>query len=354
MPYEMTLWRVDGARLREIGISRLDREQRLEDWIVADPTVLGMELAILGRQVQTAHGGKIDILALDREANAVVLELKRGRTPREVIAQLLDYGSWVKDLAYDDLNGISQEWQGKSLPAAYEAAFGAPIPDTVNGSHGLILVASELDDSSERIIRYLAGEYGVSINAVFFSFFQDGGGEILGRAWLRDPMDSMEPRKRAPWSGVWFVNVGEGPHRNWDDNREYGYVSAGQGEKYSRPLRRLAVGDRLFAYMKGLGYVGTGQVTKEAVPVAEFVVEKSGKPLLELPLTAPRVAENKDSPALSEWAVGVEWLRSYPREQARTFKGVFANQNVVCKLRDAKTLEFVRSEFTPNGCLEAT
>ena len=68
MPLEMTLWRVDGASLREIEICRLDREQRLEDWIVADPTVLGMELAILGRQVQTAHGGRADILALDREA----------------------------------------------------------------------------------------------------------------------------------------------------------------------------------------------------------------------------------------------------------------------------------------------
>ena len=137
-------------------------------------------------------------------------------------------------------------------------------------------------------------------------------------------------------------------------NKEYGYIGAGQGEKYSRPLRRLAAGDRLFAYMKGLGYVGYGEVTMEAARVGEFVVESAGKPLLELPLRAPRVAENKDSPDLSEWAVGVRWLKAYPREQARTFKGVFANQNVVCKLRDAKTLAFLRSEFTQEGCPEAT
>ena len=357
MPLEMTLWRVDGARLREIGISRLDQEQRLEDWIVADPTMLGMELAVVARQVQTAFGGRIDVLALDRGANTVVLELKRGRTPREVVAQLLDYGSWVKDLTYAQLDRVCQEWQGKSLPTAFEGAFGASIPEAVNGSHSLILVASELDDSSQRIINYLAEEYGVSINAVFFSFFQDAGSELLGRAWLRDPTETIEQaesRKRPPWSGDWFVNVGESVHRNWDDNREYGYISAGQGEKYSRPLRNLNVGDRFFAYMRGHGYVGYGEVTKEATPIAEFVVDSVGRPLLELPLRAPHVAENIDSPTLSDWAVGVKWLKAYPREQARTFKGVFANQNIVCKLRDAKTLEFLRSEFAQNANLGAT
>jgi hypothetical protein len=34
-----------------------------------------------------------------------------------------------------------------------------------------------------------------------------------------------------------------------------------------------------------------------------------------------------------------------PREQAKTFKGIFANQNIVCKLTDPKTIDFLRSEF---------
>jgi hypothetical protein len=35
-------------------------------------------------------------------------------------------------------------------------------------------VASELDDSSERIITDLADEYGFAINAAFFRVFRDG------------------------------------------------------------------------------------------------------------------------------------------------------------------------------------
>jgi hypothetical protein len=128
-------------------------------------------------------------------------------------------------------------------------------------------VASALDESSERIITYLSEEHSVSINAVFFNFFRDDSSGFLGRAWLKDPVETIErseSRKRAPWTRYWFVNAGEGPHRNWNDNIQYGYISAGQGEKYSRPLRHLKVGDRIFAYMKGLGYVGYGEVTNEA------------------------------------------------------------------------------------------
>jgi Endonuclease NucS len=348
MPFEMTLWKVVGPALRRVSVSRLDQEQRLEDWIAADPSLTGMDLAIIGRQVRTTFAGEIDLLALDRAANCVVLELKRGRTPRDVVAQLLDYGSWVKGLGYDDLDQIAQKYRHQDLETIFRTAFEDEMPETINASHTLVLVASELDDSSERIIQYLAEEHGVGINAVFFNFFRDGEGELLGRAWLKDPVETLErseSKKHAPWSGYWFVNVGEGPHRNWDDNQEYGFIGAGQGDKYSRPLQRLAVGDKFFAYMKGLGYVGYGEITREAVPIGDFIVQPLGKPLLDLPLRAPHAAENKDSRDLAEWVVGVKWLKTFPRDEPKTFKGAFANQNIVCKLRDARTMQFLRTEF---------
>jgi hypothetical protein len=348
MSFEMKLWRVAGSKLQDVDASHLDQEQRLEDWIADAPSMLGMDLVIIGRQVQTSFGGRIDLLALNRDANCVVLELKRGRTPREAVAQILEYAAWTKDLGYNELDQIAQDYRKSDLATVFADAFGTAVPDPVNAGHDMVVVASQLDESSERIINYLSEEHGVSINAVFFSFFRDGESEFVGRAWLRDPSETIErseSRKRAPWSGYWFVNVGEGDHRNWDDNRKYGYIGAGQGEKYSRPLTHLKVGDKIFAYMKGLGYVGYGEVTKEAVPAKDFIVDSVGKHLLELPLQARRADENRNSPELAEWAVGVKWVKEYSREQAKTFRGVFANQNIVCKLRDPKTIDFLRSEF---------
>jgi hypothetical protein len=348
MSFEMALWQVSGQNLLEIPFGHLENEQRLEEWIVADPSILGMDIVLIGRQVTTPYGGRIDLLGLDRDANCVVFELKRDRTPREVVAQLLDYGSWIKDIGYNELDQIAQKWCSKSLADIYQNAFGVAIPETVNESHNLVVVASSLDDSSERIISYLAEEYNVSINAVFFTFFRRENNELVGRAWFKDPVETIErseSRKRAPWSGSWFVNVGEGSHRTWDDNVQYGYTGAGQGERYSRPLKHLKVGDRIFAYMKGLGYVGYGEVTKEALPIDQFIVDTDNKPLLEHPLRAPHASENHTSLEKCEWAVGIRWLKTFSKEEAKTFKGVFANQNIVCKLRDVKTLEFLRGEF---------
>jgi hypothetical protein len=350
MAFEMRLWKVSSNALKPIQASTLDQEQRLETWIAQDPAILGMELAVIGRQVQTEHRGQIDILAIDPQGSCVIIELKRGRTPREVVAQILDYASWISGLEYNDLNQIAQTYRGKDLASIYQEVYDDAVPETLNASHNMIIVAAELDESSERIINYLSDQHGLSINAVFFNFFATEDSELLGRAWLRDPVETIErseSRKRPPWTGYWFMNVGEGEHRNWEDNCRYGYIGAGQGEWYSRPLMKLRAYDKIFAYMKGYGYVGYGEVTKPAVPIKDFVVESDGKHLLDPShdLLAPNANENSEAPDLSEWAVGIRWIKTVDRDKAKTFKGAFANQNIVCKLRDPKTLDFLRAEF---------
>lgn len=348
MPLSMDLWTVSDGELVEVHKAKLDYEDRLEDWIEQDPSALGTELLLVGRQVSTEFGGRIDLLGIDREGNLIILELKRDRTPREVIAQVLDYASWVRQLTYTDLEVIASDYLSKSLSIAFGEAFDEAIPESINTNHRMIVVASELDDSSERIVQYLADEYKVNINVIFFSFFKHYDQELLGRAWLMDPervQERAETRKQPPWSGFWFVNVGEGDHRNWADNVRYGYIAAGQAEKYSRPLKKLRVSDKIFAYTKGLGYTGYGEVVKEAVMVKDFFVEDKNEFLLNLPLKASRASENSESPEFSDWAVGVKWIKTFPKEHAKKFTGIFANQNIVCKLREEATVNFLEETF---------
>ena len=94
----------------------------------------GTDLLIIGRQVQTGFGGVIDLLALDAEGRAHVLELKRDRTPRDVVAQTLDYGSWVKDLSLEELEQIYLDFgDGEThLDGAFAEHFGGTLPDVVN------------------------------------------------------------------------------------------------------------------------------------------------------------------------------------------------------------------------------
>ena len=160
---------------------------------------------------------------------------------------------------------------------AFANRFNSPVPETLNDTHDLVVVASELDSSTERIIDYLSSTYGVPINAVFFRHFQDNGAEYLTRTWLMDPEDvetseaSRVKSKKEPWNERdFYVSFGEGSHRWWTDACRYGFVTAGQGEWYSRTLSRLFEGARIFVNLPGTGYVGVGVVEDEVVPVTEF------------------------------------------------------------------------------------
>jgi RecB family endonuclease NucS len=84
------------------------REKLPEDWLEANPkgSVEGQQLMVIGRQVTTNLGSSIDLAAIDRQGDAVVVELKRGRTPRETLAQALEYASFVEGLGYDGLELI--------------------------------------------------------------------------------------------------------------------------------------------------------------------------------------------------------------------------------------------------------
>jgi len=117
MPIRTAIWKV-GAQPEPLAESPLAKEQLLEDMIVAAPRLLSDEWMLIGRQEDTSYGGRIDLLAVAPDGSLVLIELKRDRTPREVVAQALDYAGWVDELRAEDAPGKMQ-WNTVSfLPAA--------------------------------------------------------------------------------------------------------------------------------------------------------------------------------------------------------------------------------------------
>ena len=166
---------------------KLDLEARLEQWICQDLSLVGEDLLLLGKQVATAYGHAIDILALDRQGNLVLLELKRGRTPRDVVAQVLDYASWVHDLSATEIERLAEVYRKKPLEELFREQFHADLPDSLNEEQRLVIVATELDPQSERIVQFLSSQYGVNLNVVFFDYYRHGDREFVGRSWLIAP-----------------------------------------------------------------------------------------------------------------------------------------------------------------------
>lgn len=194
MPIETKVWKHEDGKLKELAQSAPDTENQLEDWIAADATIISPDLLLIGRQVQTKYGGVVDFLGIDSEGNPVVIELKRDKTPRDVVAQALDYASWIRQMSREEVEEIATNYLGQSLESAFSSMFSSPLPDFINESHRIIIVAAKLDAASERIVRYLSEEYQVGINVVFFSCFRDNEGNLfIGRSWLMEP-EEVEDR----------------------------------------------------------------------------------------------------------------------------------------------------------------
>ena len=87
-------------------------EAILENWLETNPDGIleDGDLLIIGRQVSTNLGSIIDLLGIDRQGDVVVLELKRDRTPRETLAQALEYASFVENLDTAQLEKILQSF----------------------------------------------------------------------------------------------------------------------------------------------------------------------------------------------------------------------------------------------------
>ncbi|MGS4681554.1 nuclease [Enterobacter soli] len=361
MPVHHAIWRI-GENPQPLTISKLASEQLLEKMILNDPTILSDQWMIIGHQENTLDKGRIDLLAIAPDASLILIELKRDRTPREVVAQALDYASWIDDLTADRLSQIYEKFSGGgNLGEAFKQRFNAELEeDSLNQSHQIIIVAAELDPSTERIVDYLS-KNGISINVLFFKVFQHGDEQFLSRAWLIDPSETQTNAAQAtagtsanakePWNGEFYVSFGDPNSRVWEEARRYGFISAGGGSWYSQTLKQLQPGNRVWVKIPATGYVGVGIVQSAVEPVSSFTIntDDGEKLAMDVLKYSDLYRQNSDDPDKSEYFVPVKWLETRPEHEAVNEVGFFGNQNTVCKPTTPKwrfTVEKLKRYFT--------
>ncbi|MCO5099261.1 MAG: endonuclease NucS, partial [Rhodocyclaceae bacterium] len=337
--------------------SSLASEAMLENMIVAAPQVLSDEWMLIGRQENTGFGGRIDLLAIAPDGSLVLIEIKRDRTPREVMAQALDYACWVEKLSAEDIVAIYHRFApGKNLADDFRQRFGVVLDEeSLNSSHQIIIIAGALDDATERIVGYLS-ERDIPINVLCFQVFTHGTEQLLSRSWLLDPVltqasaatPSTGPNE--PWNGEFYSSFGADVARSWDDAVKYGFICAGGGAWYSKTLQLLNPGDRVWVKVPGSGFVGVGRVTGHAQSAADFrVATPDGeKSVLEVAKGGHYHAEFLNDPERCEYFVPMQWLQTVPVERAVQEFGMFGNQNTVCKPTAQKwrtTVERLKERF---------
>lgn len=358
MPIELGIYKVSGEITEKIQFTSLDKESKLEKILVKDISILSNEYLLIGKQVKTKYGKVIDLLAIGEDGNLTIIELKKDKTPRDVIAQSLDYATWVKELSHQEIKDLNKKhFNEADLETRFNDKFGISLPEELNQSHDILIVCSSLDVETERIILYLSDNYGVPINAAYFQYFKVNDLEYLTRNFLIDPHRIEEQtnsnkykQKLEEWNGKDFVvNIGADSQGNdcWSVCKEYGIVSAGGGRWYTNSLKKLDIGHRVFAMIPKEGYVGVGLVESSAVPAKEFkFTNKNGIEVNVADVPCDRYTRNLEDLETCEYVVKVKWQKTIPNDKNPFWtSGLSANQNSAFKLRNKFTLDKLSEVF---------
>ena len=161
-------------------------ESVLEGWLESNPNGILEDgpLLIIGRQVPTDLGKSIDLLGVDRDGNVVVVELKRDRTPRDVVAQALEYAAYAAKLDAGALEGILGEYhldEPLGLAEQHREYFDQSEAVAFNKNQRIVIIGQQVTPEIRQTALFL-GAKGVQVTCVEFTFFQaPGGGRLLSQ-----------------------------------------------------------------------------------------------------------------------------------------------------------------------------
>ena len=166
----------------EIPFQQEHTEALLESWLEANPQNILEDgnLLIIGRQVTTNLGSVIDLLGIDRQGDLVVLELKRDRTPRETLAQVLEYASFVEELGAEQLETILRNYlndESISLAEYHQQYFTIAPEEAVvlNKDQRLVIVGQRITEDILQTALFLRKK-GIRVTCLEFSFFKTAKG----------------------------------------------------------------------------------------------------------------------------------------------------------------------------------
>ena len=220
----MPIFRLEGDKLIIAQETSVELEKHIEIWLENSPwAVIQDELVLwIDRQPSAQDEEGIifpDLLGVDSEGNLVIVEFKRGKTPRSVVAQLLEYAAWANEIPLEQIPEIADtyfekrdEFRGKTFPEAFREVFDIPETDELpplKRKLRLFVVAEEIDQRVASVCRFLRTLYKMDVSCIAVSKFQtESGDEIVSTETKVGDEDIVTPKTRqqrssqtSRWSG---------------------------------------------------------------------------------------------------------------------------------------------------------
>ncbi len=159
------------ATFAELGLKeRFD----IQEWIEKTPSILGEELLVIAKEYDLPSRSRLDLLAIDKQANLVIIELKRDESGTSVDWQSIKYASYCSNFTHEEIYRIYAKYLGSNEDEAETTIenFIDEEPDKLNDSQRIILASKEFHSDVASAVLWLR-DFGIEIQCVKLEPFID-------------------------------------------------------------------------------------------------------------------------------------------------------------------------------------
>ena len=159
---------------------KLKERYDIQEWVEKNPEILENNLLIIGKEVSLPSDIRLDLLAIDKKSNLVVIELKRDDSGRNMDWQAIKYASYCSNLTSLDIFRQFAEHLGTNEDEAetkIEEFIEAENFEELNSHQRIILVSKEFHSDVVSSVLWLR-DFGIDVSCVRLSPYVDEDGTL--------------------------------------------------------------------------------------------------------------------------------------------------------------------------------
>jgi hypothetical protein len=171
--------------------------QHLEKWVESYPAILGEKFLVITTEYDKFDktNERLDILAIDKDGNLTIIELKRDDSGKNVDLQAVKYAAYCSNLRLDDITHFYKEHEEKTGEHLTDELARKKILqfiendvfEEISDRPRIILVSRQFRPEVTASVLWLR-KFGIDISCVKLSLYDIGGGGIAFESNILIPL----------------------------------------------------------------------------------------------------------------------------------------------------------------------
>jgi CRISPR/Cas system-associated endoribonuclease Cas2 len=152
----------------------------IQEWIEKTPDILGEDLLVIGKELLLPSGSRLDLLAIDKNARLVIIELKRDDSGKDIDWQAIKYTSYCSNFLTEEIVYHYAIYLNSDEEEAKDRIDEFIDEDVEKLNHGqrIILVSKAFHSDVISAVLWLR-DYGVDLECLRLKPFLDNSGDLF-------------------------------------------------------------------------------------------------------------------------------------------------------------------------------